>query len=222
MMADGRTRGLRPPSSSRATRHPEPAPAAAPTRTGTPPRAPAADAGLPPEAAPTARGITMVNIGVGPSNAKTITDHIAVLRPHAWLMLGHCAGLRNTPAARRLRAGPRLCARGPRARRRPAALGADPAAGRGAGGAGEAPSAEVTGLPGYELKRIMRTGTVATIDNRNWELRDQHRDRSSALQPEPRHRARHGKRHDRRQRLPLPRALRHAAVRLATSRCTAR
>jgi AMP nucleosidase len=37
------------------------------------------------------RGITMVNIGVGPSNAKTITDHIAVLRPHAWIMLGHCA-----------------------------------------------------------------------------------------------------------------------------------
>src|SRR5690606_5208556 len=41
-------------------------------------------------------GITMVNIGVGPSNAKTITDHIAVLRPHAWLMLGHCAGLRTS------------------------------------------------------------------------------------------------------------------------------
>jgi AMP nucleosidase len=28
-------------------------------------------------------------------------------------------------------------------------------------------------LQGYELKRIMRTGTVATVDNRNWELRDQ-------------------------------------------------
>ena len=41
-------------------------------------------------------GITMVNIGVGPANAKTITDHIAVLRPHAWMMLGHCAGLRNS------------------------------------------------------------------------------------------------------------------------------
>ncbi|MDD5031167.1 MAG: AMP nucleosidase, partial [Rhodoferax sp.] len=41
-------------------------------------------------------GITMVNIGVGPANAKTITDHIAVLRPHAWIMLGHCAGLRTT------------------------------------------------------------------------------------------------------------------------------
>jgi AMP nucleosidase len=26
-------------------------------------------------------GITIVNIGVGPSNAKTITDHLAVLRP---------------------------------------------------------------------------------------------------------------------------------------------
>ncbi|MEQ9245319.1 MAG: AMP nucleosidase, partial [Nitratireductor sp.] len=33
--------------------------------------------------------------------------------------------------------------------------------------------AEITGLSGYELKRIMRTGTVATIDNRNWELREQ-------------------------------------------------
>ncbi len=32
---------------------------------------------------------------------------------------------------------------------------------------------DVTKLEGYELKRIMRTGTVATIDNRNWELRDQ-------------------------------------------------
>jgi AMP nucleosidase len=31
---------------------------------------------------------------------------------------------------------------------------------------------QITGLTGYELKRVMRTGTVATIDNRNWELRD--------------------------------------------------
>ncbi len=41
-------------------------------------------------------GITLINIGVGPSNAKTITDHLAVLRPHCWLMVGHCAGLRRT------------------------------------------------------------------------------------------------------------------------------
>ena len=38
-------------------------------------------------------GITFINIGIGPSNAKTITDHLAVLRPHCWIMLGHCAGL---------------------------------------------------------------------------------------------------------------------------------
>ena len=31
---------------------------------------------------------------------------------------------------------------------------------------------EVTGLSGFELKRIMRTGTVASVDNRNWELGD--------------------------------------------------
>ncbi len=48
--------------------------------------------------APGRSGVSLVDIGVGPSNAKTITDHLAVLRPHAWLMLGHCAGLRNTQA----------------------------------------------------------------------------------------------------------------------------
>ena len=45
---------------------------------------------------PDGRGVTMINIGVGPSNARTITDHVAVLRPHCWLMLGHCAGLRRS------------------------------------------------------------------------------------------------------------------------------
>ena len=30
-----------------------------------------------------------------------------------------------------------------------------------------------TALDGYDLKRVMRTGTVASFDNRNWELRDQ-------------------------------------------------
>ena len=60
-------------------------------------------------------GITMVNIGVGPANAKTITDHIAVLRPHAWMMLGHCAGLRpcRSPNRRkgRIRLWPVCCVR---------------------------------------------------------------------------------------------------------------
>jgi AMP nucleosidase len=43
-------------------------------------------------------GLTMINIGVGPSNAKTITDHLAVLRPDLLLMIGHCGGLRNHQA----------------------------------------------------------------------------------------------------------------------------
>ena len=118
------------------------------------------------------RGITMVNIGVGPSNAKTITDHIAVLRPHAWLMLGHCAGLRNTQAL-----GDYVLAHA--YVREDHVLDDDlpiwvpiPALAEVQVAMQEA-VAEVTGLSGYELKRIMRTGTVATIDNRNWELRDQ-------------------------------------------------
>ncbi len=117
-------------------------------------------------------GITMVNIGVGPSNAKTITDHIAVLRPHAWLMLGHCAGLRNSQAL-----GDYVLAHA--YVREDHVLDDDlpvwvpiPALAEVQVALQEA-VAEVTGLSGYELKRIMRTGTVATIDNRNWELRDQ-------------------------------------------------
>ena len=41
------------------------------------------------------KGFTLVNIGVGPSNAKTISDHVAVIRPDAMVMVGHCGGLRN-------------------------------------------------------------------------------------------------------------------------------
>jgi AMP nucleosidase len=117
-------------------------------------------------------GITMINIGVGPSNAKTITDHVAVLRPHAWLMLGHCAGLRNTQAL-----GDYVLAHA--YVREDHVLDADlpvwvpiPALAEIQVALQEA-VAEVTGLDGYDLKRIMRTGTVATIDNRNWELREQ-------------------------------------------------
>ena len=40
-------------------------------------------------------GVSIVNIGVGPSNAKNLTDHLAVLRPDAMIMVGHCAGIRN-------------------------------------------------------------------------------------------------------------------------------
>ena len=117
------------------------------------------------------QGITLVNIGVGPSNAKTATDHIAVLRPHAWLMVGHCAGLRNSQslgdfvlAHAYLREDHVLDADLPIWVPIPALAEIQIAL--------EEAVEEVTQLEGYELKRIMRTGTVATIDNRNWELRD--------------------------------------------------
>jgi AMP nucleosidase len=122
--------------------------------------------------APNDAGITMVNIGVGPSNAKTITDHVAVLRPHAWLMLGHCAGLRGSQ-----RLGDYVLAHA--YVREDHVLDADlpiwvpiPALAEVQVALEEA-VADVTGLPGYEVKTVMRTGTVVTIDNRNWELRDQ-------------------------------------------------
>ncbi len=117
-------------------------------------------------------GITLVNIGVGPSNAKTATDHIAVLRPHAWAMVGHCAGLRNSQnlgdfclAHAYLREDHVLDDDLPVWVPIPALAEIQIAL--------QDAVAEVTQLKGYELKRIMRTGTVATIDNRNWELRDQ-------------------------------------------------
>jgi len=116
-------------------------------------------------------GITLVNIGVGPSNAKTATDHIAVLRPHVWLMVGHCAGLRNTQslgdyvlAHAYLREDKVLDDDLPIWVPIPALAEVQIAL--------ERAVADVAEVDGYELKRIMRTGTVATVDNRNWELRD--------------------------------------------------
>ena len=118
---------------------------------------------------PDGSGITMVNIGVGPANAKTITDHIAVLRPHAWIMLGHCAGLRTTQqlgdyvlAHAYVREDHVLDEELPLWVPIPALAEIQVAL--------EAAVSEVTQLKGPELKRIMRTGTVASTDNRNWEL----------------------------------------------------
>ncbi len=118
------------------------------------------------------RGVTLINIGVGPSNAKTITDHVAVLRPHAWLMLGHCAGLRNSQqlgdyvlAHAYVREDNVLANDIPAWVPIPALAEIQQAL--------QAAVAETTGCTGSELKRIMRTGTVASVDNRNWELQDQ-------------------------------------------------
>ena len=114
-------------------------------------------------------GTTMVNIGVGPSNAKTITDHVAVLRPHAWMMLGHCAGLRNSQqlgdyvlAHAYVREDHVLDEELPLWVPIPALAEIQLAL--------ERAVADVAGMDGADLKRIMRTGTVASTDNRNWEL----------------------------------------------------
>jgi AMP nucleosidase len=156
-------------------------------------------------------GITMVNIGVGPSNAKTITDHIAVLRPHAWMMLGHCAGLRNSQqlgdyvlAHAYVREDHVLDEELPLWVPIPALAEMQLAL--------EQAVEDVTQVRGADLKRVMRTGTVASTDNRNWELLP-HNEPQRRFSAEPRGGAGHGERHHCRQRLSLPRALRHPAVR---------
>ncbi len=116
------------------------------------------------------QGTTLVNIGVGPSNAKTITDHLAVLRPHCWLMVGHCGGLRQSQTI-----GDYVLAHGYLRRDRildelvppdvpvPALAEVQLAL--------QAAAANVTGETPEDLKRRLRTGTVVTYDDRNWELR---------------------------------------------------
>ena len=120
--------------------------------------------------APGGAGISLVNIGVGPANAKTITDHLAVLRPEVWLMIGHCGGLRPSQTI-----GDYVLAH---AYLRddhvlddvlPPEIPIPPIA--------EVQQAlacaaeDITGLRGDALKPRLRTGTVVTTDDRNWELR---------------------------------------------------
>ncbi|MEM9500844.1 MAG: AMP nucleosidase [Pseudomonadota bacterium] len=115
------------------------------------------------------RGITLVNIGVGPSNAKTICDHLAVLRPHAWMMIGHCGGVRSSQkigdfvlAHAYLRDDHVLDAV------LPPEIPIPPIAEVQLALAGAAE--EVSGVQGANIKQRMRTGTVVTTDDRNWEL----------------------------------------------------
>ena len=115
-------------------------------------------------------GITLVNIGVGPSNAKTICDHIAVLRPEVWLMIGHCGGLRPSQtigdyvlAHAYLRDDNVLDAVLPPEIPVPAIAEVQSAMFDAA--------KNVSGESSATLKRRLRTGTVVTTDDRNWELR---------------------------------------------------
>ncbi|WP_423747825.1 AMP nucleosidase [Halopseudomonas nanhaiensis] len=115
-------------------------------------------------------GITLVNIGVGPSNAKNITDHLAVMRPHCWLMIGHCGGLRQSQtigdyvlAHAYMRRDGILDRVLPPNIPLPALAEVQQAL--------QEAAAKVTGDRGDALKRRLRTGTVLTYDDRNWELR---------------------------------------------------
>ncbi|MFT9064635.1 MAG: AMP nucleosidase [Acetobacter persici] len=142
----------------------------------TPPEAPAGS--LPQMPAyhlcrPDGDGITLINIGVGPANAKTMTDHLAVLRPHCWLMVGHCAGLRRSQML-----GDYVLAHG--YVRDDHVLDADlptwvpvPPIAEVQVAMQEA-TALVTGLHDSAIKTRLRTGTVMTTDNRDWELRLAH------------------------------------------------
>ncbi|MFC4271734.1 AMP nucleosidase [Sneathiella chungangensis] len=117
-------------------------------------------------------GITLVNIGVGPSNAKTITDHIAVLRPHCWLMVGHCGGLRHTQ-----RLGDFVLAHA--YVREDHVLDEDlhpsiplPAIAEIQVALTDAVArAADLSTGGADIKEHFRTGTVYTTDDRDWELR---------------------------------------------------
>ena len=123
--------------------------------------------------APDRSGITLVNIGVGPSNAKTICDHLAVLRPEAWLMIGHCGGLRPTQqigdyvlAHAYLRDDHVLDPVLPPEIPIPAIAEVQVAL--------QTAAERISGIGSTDLKRRMRTGTVVTTDDRNWELRYSH------------------------------------------------
>jgi AMP nucleosidase len=119
---------------------------------------------------PDRRGVSLINIGVGPSNAKTITDHLAVLRPEAWLMIGHCGGLRASQtigdyvlAHAYLRDDHVLDDVLPREIPIPALAEVQVAL--------QTAAQTITGESGDALKARLRTGTVVTTDDRNWELR---------------------------------------------------
>ncbi len=116
------------------------------------------------------QGISLVNIGVGPSNAKNITDHLAVMRPHSWLMIGHCGGLRPSQSI-----GDYVLAHAylrddhimddvlPVEIPIPAIAEVQLAL--------NSAAIKITGQDGDELKKRLRTGTVVTTDDRNWELK---------------------------------------------------
>ena len=157
------------------------------------------------------RGVSLVNIGVGPANAKNITDHIAVLQAPLLADGRPLRRLAAVAADRRLRSGACLSASRQHPRRRGAADDADPGDRRGAGrlaaGGGQGDGREGR-----------RAEAAAAHRHRRHQRRPQLGAALVEGAPAHQHLARDRRRHgigDRRDAgLPHARALRHAALRL--------
>jgi AMP nucleosidase len=113
------------------------------------------------------QGVTIVNIGVGPSNAKTITDNLAPLRPSAWMMIGHCAGLTHSqklgdyviPNGYVLEEG--LMEKKMKNVVIPELAEMHVAMTKAA--------RDVLNVPSQEFRECVRTGVITTVADRNWE-----------------------------------------------------
>ncbi len=107
-----------------------------------------------------AKGITMINFGMGSANAATIMDLLSAIQPIAVLFLGKCGGLKST-----IHVGDYIM---------------PIAAIRGEGTSNEYLPAEVPSLPAFSMMRAISsairdhgkdywTGTIYTTNRRVWE-----------------------------------------------------
>lgn len=112
----------------------------------------------------TAKGITLINFGMGSANAATIMDLLSAIEPSAVLFLGKCGGLKSKNTV--------------------GDLILPIAAIRGEGTSNDYFPAEVPALPAFNLQRAVSstirnlkkdywTGTVYTTNRRVWEFDDE-------------------------------------------------
>ncbi|MBW6461169.1 MAG: AMP nucleosidase [Bacteroidales bacterium] len=115
----------------------------------------------------TANNITIINFGMGSSNAATITDLLAAIEPRAMLFLGKCGGLKKKSHI--------------------GDLILPIAAIRGDGTSNDYYPPEVPALPAFNLQKAVSTtirdhdrdywtGTVFTTNRRVWEYDEQFKD----------------------------------------------
>ena len=108
----------------------------------------------------TAKGITIINFGMGSANAATVMDLLSAIQPKACLFLGKCGGLKKKNTL--------------------GDLILPIAAIRGEGTSGDYLPAEIPALPAFSLQKAVSTtirnhgkdywtGTVYTTNRRVWE-----------------------------------------------------